>query len=127
MIDVKDAQIFWNTEIGDTSRGRGGRPPAWAGRLRITGLVVVEVGKRTDDTEWEACSERYECNDGNCWRGWATAEGHGPEVVFRGLLVDGFKSPRRLIEAIRQFAKIRQCQWARDMLKPHVSEKLGIV
>jgi hypothetical protein len=102
-------------------------PAVWSGPSRVTEVVVAEITERNKDTDWWTLDKRYECNDGNCWRGWATDEGHGPEVVFRGLLVDGFKSPQHLIDAIRQFAKIRQCQWARDMLKPHVAEKLGIV
>jgi hypothetical protein len=56
-----------------------------------------------------------------------TDEGHGPEVVFRTILLYGFKSPQHLIGAVREFAKIQQCQWARDMLKPHVADRLGIV
>ncbi len=127
MIDVKDARIFWNTEIGDACRAHGDVPARWSGPSRVTDLVVVEITARNKDTDWWAYSERYDCSDGNCWSGWATADGHGPEVVFRGLLVTGFKSPDHLIDAIREFAKIRQCRWAREMLKPHVAQKLGIV
>ena len=127
MLDVKDVQIFWRHEIGDASRRLGQAPSKWQGPSRVTELLVAEITRRNLDTDWWHLSEQYDCNDGNCWRGWATDAGHGPEVVFRNLLVTGFKSPRHLIDAIGEFAKIRQCQWARDMLKPHVAERMGIV
>jgi hypothetical protein len=127
MIDVMDAWIFWNHEIGDVFRATGKAPARWKGPSRVTDLVVVEIAGPSKLADWWHYAERYDCDDGNCWRGWATHAGHGPEVVFRELLVTGFKSPEHLINAVREFARIRQCQWARDMLKPHVARKMGLV
>jgi hypothetical protein len=114
MMDVRDAQIFWNHDDGE------------GGDHRVTELIVAEINEGNKDTDWFTLCRQYDCNDGNCWINWATAEGHGPEVVFRALLIDGFKSPQHLIGAIREFAKIRQCQWAQDMLKPHVADRLRL-
>jgi hypothetical protein len=127
MIDAKDVRIFWNTEIGDALRANGCSPDRWIGPSRVTDLVVTEITRASEDADWWDYSARYDCSDGNCWSGWTTDDGHGPEVVFRGLLVTGFKSPDHLIAAIGEFARIRQCEWARRMLEPHVACKLGIV
>lgn len=41
-----------------------------------------------------------------------------PEGVFSSFLMDGgFLSPAEAMRAVEQFAKIRECQWAREMLE----------
>jgi hypothetical protein len=49
--------------------------------------------------------------------------GDGPEPIFKKLLMFGFQTPDHALNAIQQFAKIEQCQWARDMLVVSPNEK----
>ncbi len=64
----------------------------------------------------------YQYSDGACWVGWMDHPGFGPEAVFGNLVRLGFKNSSYAEKAIRQFALVDQCRWARNMLAPEKEE-----
>ena len=101
LIDVKDAPIFWNDE----------------GAGRVTEIVVVERKQHLIDAGHYGRNgpyQRYLMSDG-CWRCDWPQPGK-PEALFGQLLAHG-TDPALAEILVREFAKIRQCEWARHMLK----------
>lgn len=80
--------------------------------------------------------ERFYESSGNCNSDWMkydnkksppphdpetnTNFGFGPNEDFEGLKALGFASSEEEHRAIKEFARIRECQWARDMLFNYV-------
>lgn len=54
---------------------------------------------------------------GNSCEDWLTEGGLTPSSVFGTLLAQGFVFQDELDRALREFAMIRECDWARDMIK----------
>ncbi len=99
LIDVKDALIFWN------EKGPG----------RVTEIVVVEREEHLIDAGHYGRNgpyQRYLMSDG-CWRCDWPQPGK-PEKLFGQFLAHG-ADPALVVTLVREFAKIRQCEWARYM------------
>lgn len=90
MMPAENVHIWWNTSGG-----------------RVTEVLVT--------TSWEL-QKGHQFNDGACWTGWMDSPGFGPEAVFGKLVMIGFLTPDHARNAIRQFAGIDRCPWARNML-----------
>lgn len=92
LIKARDATIYW--------------------RCSHTGRVYdVRVRDRFNPCEASVCSS------GAFWTGWKHAKGISPETLFGEMLVNyGFTTPEEARIALLQFARIDNCQWARNML-----------
>jgi hypothetical protein len=55
---------------------------------------------------------------GACCEGWLEPDNLAPGVIFGGLLREGFASYEEMRNAVREFAWIEECEWAREMLAP---------
>jgi hypothetical protein len=80
-------------------------------RGRVKTLVVFDrlAGTYVDDRKLSASL-------GACTLGWMKGDpSNTPEGVFIRLVRDGFASPEALHEALLQFGKIDNCDWARTM------------
>ena len=96
MMRAEDVHIWWNMDHG-----------------RVTDVLVIDR---------HTVIPGYQCSDGACWVGWMDHPGFGPEEVFGKLVRLGFKNASYVEQAIRQFARVDQCQWARNMLQPEEEE-----
>lgn len=90
MMPARQVHIWWNISAD-----------------RVTEVLVT--------TSWEI-QKGFQFNDGSCWVGWMDSPEFGPEAVFGKLVIIGFLTPAHAREAIRQFARIDRCRWARNML-----------
>lgn len=92
-------------------------------KLRYRDVEVVFVPRGTDGPEisrelWDefALYNRKWLGDlGNSVDGWMEQGGWRPEHIFGFMLDRGFVSQGELETAIKEFAHIEECQWARDM------------
>ena len=93
LIKSRDATIYW--QCSHTGR-----------------VYDVRVRNRFDPGEARICSS------GAYWTGWKHAKGISPEMLFGEMLARyGFTTMEEARIALLQFAKIDNCQWARDMLE----------
>lgn len=53
---------------------------------------------------------------GNCEVDWLTTKFDTPEAIYGYMADCGFSSTSEHIRAIREFARIEECDWARKML-----------
>ena len=92
LIKARDANIYW--------------------QYSYTGRVYdVRVRDRFDPCEARVCSS------GAFWMGWKHARGMSPETLFGEMLTRyGFTTLEEARIALLQFAKIDNCQLARNML-----------
>ena len=100
-IRVGSARIFWSADPASRK--------------------VRDVWVSTTDQPYEAYSAEYFSLRwtfvvGNCNVDWLRNPLCTPEAVFGQMAAIGFASPAEAINAIRQFAKIDACGWARAML-----------
>ncbi|MDD3287672.1 MAG: hypothetical protein PHX43_01520 [Alphaproteobacteria bacterium] len=92
LIKARDANIYWR--YSHTNR-----------------VYDVRVRDRFD-----LCEERV-TSSGAYWTGWKHARGTNPETLFGEMLIRyGFTTMEEARIALLQFAKIDNCQWARNML-----------
>jgi hypothetical protein len=92
-IKARDANIYWRTS--HTNR-----------------VYDVRVRDRYD-----LCESRV-TSSGSFWTGWKHARTTSPEALFGEMLFRfGFTTLEEARIALLQFAKIDNCQWARDMLE----------
>ena len=92
LIKARDANIYWQYS-------------------HIGRVYDVRVRDRFDP-----CEERV-CSSGAYWTGWKHARGTNPETIFGEMLIRyGFTTLEEARIALLQFAKIDNCQWARNML-----------
>ena len=92
LIKARDANIYWQ-------------------RSHIGRVYDVRVRDRFDPCEKRVCSS------GVCWTGWKHARNTSPEALFGEMLIRyGFTTMEETRIALLQFAKIDNCQWARNML-----------
>ena len=57
-------------------------------------------------------------SDGNICAGWMEGGDYGtPARDFGDMIDGGFSSPLEYLKALRQFAHIRECDWARQMIR----------
>lgn len=72
-----------------------------------------KVSERFD--RWQG---RYSNANGNCVADWMRGDPRAtPAALFGWLLIEEkFPNREQTINAIRQFAKIRECEWARQMV-----------
>jgi hypothetical protein len=89
--------------------------------MRITEVRVVRhVGGGDHDVEGAQAifdTDAFPNAFGADHEGWMEGDPRmTPDGVFAGMLVDGFASSRHLIRALRAFAKVRECDWARRFL-----------
>lgn len=125
---AEDAMIYWNRDD--------------KGRIKNVAVVFYPrkymAEKNYDDHPVQmmvsACysKESFFNSSGNCSSYWMKYDnkksppphdpetnansGFGPNEDFAGLKALGFASPEEEHRAIKEFARIRECQWARDML-----------
>lgn len=62
---------------------------------------------------------------GACRDGWLEPDDLAPGVIFGGLLREGFASYAEMKDAVREFAWIEECEWAREMLAPFGLDREG--
>jgi hypothetical protein len=92
LIKARDANIYWQYS-------------------HIGRVYDVRVRDRFDTSEGRVCSS------GAFWAGWKHARGLSPETLFGAMLTRyGFTTMEEARIALLQFAKIDNCQWARNML-----------
>lgn len=89
--------------------------------MRITEVRVVRhVGDTDHDVRGEAAisdPDAFPNSFGAVAEGWMEGDPRmTPDGVFAGMLVDGFASTRSLIQALREFATVQECDWARRFL-----------
>jgi hypothetical protein len=106
LIPAKKARIAWDHGVDG----------------RITKVLVTANGK-----EWRR-ADRFSGAGGACFAGWMKPiskrtvpdfgpdQFHDPAGTFGTMLAAGFATKRALREALKQFAKIDACGWARRML-----------
>ena len=93
LIKSRDANIYWR--YSHTNR-----------------VYDVRVRDRYD-----LCESRV-TSSGAFWTGWRHARGTSPETLFGEMLFRyGFTTLEETRIALLQFAKIDNCQWARNMLE----------
>ena len=98
LIPVAAVRIFWS---------HGFQP------CRVRDVYVSRTDIDPHLVEAEYFSDRWECVVGNCDADWLRSSKFTPEAVFGELLVTGFASNEEAVNAIRQFAQIDVCAWAR--------------
>lgn len=89
--------------------------------MRITEVRVV---RHVGDTDHDARgghaildSDAFPNSFGRVVLGWMEGDPRmTPEGVFAGMLVDGCASTKYLLQTLREFAKVRECGWARSFL-----------
>lgn len=101
---AKDVQILWN----DDARGKVIDVTVAFVPADVSGSVVSSF------TAWQ---RQFDCTNGNCLANWMEHPRSNPASLFgEWLLLDGFIDDGEMIRAVRELAKIRECQWAREML-----------
>jgi hypothetical protein len=95
---------------------------------RVTRVFVIEDGRGTPTwdngapEEWHTASRTY----GACFTDWLGGDHEQtPEWIFSEIIAfHGCADSRVMEEAIREFAKIEECGWARAMtpLVPHTGK-----
>jgi len=104
MMDGKDATILWQ-EDGDGVRD-----------------VKVVYQPRDPADPWHNPEmdqyRRLQCSNGNCCAGWMEGDPRStPEGLYmQWSLMEHFTSKEEHLAALRELARIRECQWARDMV-----------
>lgn len=102
LIPVETARIFWS---------HGPAPHRHACDVYVSTSALPQT--LVDD---EYFSQRWWCVVGDCDVGWLVDPQYTPEAVFGELLESGFASRAEMLNALRQFAWIDTCSWARLML-----------
>lgn len=113
--DQRNVQIWWNgpPRVSDVyveyvpHAVRYGHEPAPDGFWSAQRALTIDM----------------DCDAGNSCADWCdgTDLRSTPAGVFGGMLLDGgFASPDEMVKALRQFAKIEQCEWAREVLASYV-------
>lgn len=83
-----------------------------------------EVMTEKDFDIWWAW-DTFDCVMGNCCTGWPAGKhssgetddyGNCPTGLFGHLLNSGFTDKEEMTRALREFARIKECHWARRML-----------
>lgn len=102
---AKDVTFVWGEDNG----------------MRITEVRAVRhVGDTDHDALGAAAlfdAEAFPNSFGRGEFGWMNGDPRmTPDGVFAGMLVDGFASPKHVIRALREFAKVQECDWARRFL-----------
>lgn len=90
-------------------------------KMRITEVRVVRhVGDTDHDARGAAAlldAEAFPHSFGRVEFGWMDGDPRmTPDGVFAGMLVDGFASTKHFIRALREFATVQECDWARRFL-----------
>src|SRR5262245_26526531 len=90
-------------------------------KMKITEVRVVRhVGKTDFDVRGEAAifdTAAFPNAFGRTDLGWMEGDPRmTPEGVFAGMLFDGFASGKYAVRALQEFAKVRECDWARRFL-----------
>ncbi|MBX3498433.1 MAG: hypothetical protein KF889_03250 [Alphaproteobacteria bacterium] len=82
--------------------------------------VVRHVGDTDHDARGAAAifdSDAFPNSFGRVVEGWMEGDPRmTPDGIFAGMLVDGFASTKSLIQALREFALVEECDWARRFL-----------
>jgi hypothetical protein len=90
---------------------------------RVTKVLVTD-----DFDRWLRENGTFDCSGGACYSDWCVTvkeRSHNTEFpdqvfdpfgTFAGMLASGFATRKVMWEAVRQFAMIDRCDWARRML-----------
>jgi transcriptional regulator with XRE-family HTH domain len=114
-VNAEDAGIGWN--LDDTAED--------ASDLRVIDFKKYRDrnATREDVIAWRRAGSTM----GACLSEWMENPRHTPEGLFAGLLYNGdIPTKEKLIPVLREFAKIRECDWARMMLAGLYSPDLYI-
>jgi hypothetical protein len=103
---AKHVDIFWNRDDDQ----------------RITDVEVVFIPRaalRDEElqAEYAQYNKRWTSDLGNSTEHWLEEHGYTPEDIFGHLLRHGFRSEKVTQVALREFAHIEECEWARLMLR----------
>jgi hypothetical protein len=107
---VRSARIFWSAD---------------AASRRVCDVWVSTTDQPEEAYTAEYFSLRWTFVVGNCDVEWLQDPLYTPEAVFGQMVAIGFASSAEAIHAIRQFAKIDACAWARSMLPRIAGWRLG--
>ena len=98
--------IFWN--ITDE----------WT--IKDAEVVFVPREALTDQNrqaEYAKYVRQWDENLGNCTEQWLKEDGYTPERIFGRFIDYGFASDTEIHRALKEFAHIEECEWARLMLR----------
>lgn len=119
LIDAEHIEIYFDTDQDTEVLNKHGNPKM--GVFNVTVAFIPRDHAATDRWEefmryWMAWDTWDNCV-GSSSINWMKNEVETPEGVFAGLCGEyGFTRKEEFYRAVREFARIRQCQWARDML-----------
>ncbi len=90
-------------------------------RMRITEVRVVRhVGEADHDARGGPAifdPDAFPNSFGHVEEGWMEGDPRmTPDGVFAGMLADGFASSKYLVRALKEFATVEECDWARRFL-----------
>lgn len=84
------------------------------------------VMTREDHREFAVLSNQFRCSEGNLSIEWPNGDGSlNPNGLFLDLISIGFGNHDEFIRAVREFSRIRECGWARDMLWDKIKHGFG--
>ncbi|MCC7426571.1 MAG: hypothetical protein IT557_06685 [Alphaproteobacteria bacterium] len=66
--------------------------------------------------QYDKWSQQWPAELGNSSQDWLDVDGWNAAKVFGHLLAQGFASQKELISALQEISKIKECQWARDIV-----------
>jgi len=90
-------------------------------KMRITEVRVLRhVGDMDHDARGGRAlfdTDAFPNSFGFVEAGWMEGDPRmTPDGVFAGMLADGFSSARHLVRALKEFATVQECDWARRFL-----------
>jgi hypothetical protein len=103
---AEHVDIFWNTELSNV------------GNL-IKNVEVVFAPRprsREDANDFSEYYKRWRYDLGNSCSDWLKEGGLTPAEIFGFMLWSGFLNRDEMVSALREFAHIVECDWARSML-----------
>ncbi len=114
IVDAKDVRILWNTSMLE---GDGAYAP---GTTRIHDMAVFYWPKDHVRNNENLCNWMYRfddpfrCSSGNVYADWNEAHMEMLDDLWSDFNELGFMSDAEALRARKEFARMRQCEWARD-------------
>lgn len=119
LIDAKHIEVYFDFDSDPTVLNAKGHPKSGVFNVVVAFIPREHAFNDHGDefmSYWMAWDTWDNCV-GSSSMNWMKNKYETPEAVFAGLCGEyGFTRKEEFYRAVREFARIRQCQWARDMI-----------
>ncbi|MBF0585122.1 MAG: hypothetical protein HQL80_12935 [Magnetococcales bacterium] len=84
---------------------------------KVTAVMVVDFLSKDNEKLERGEISGFDSNCGKCNDGWMEKGGYNTEELFGSMLMCyGFADYKAIHQALTEFAKVKECGWARKML-----------